>query len=815
MKTAWCFISLLCLLVGLSAQDRGLAVIARQAAGSPNFDIGKQYAVIIGIDQYQNWNPLKAAVGEAREFKRVLAENYYIDEFIELYDQDATAANLRRLFSQTLPAKLGVHDSLLLFYAGHGYLDSASNTGYWIPVDGGTDTANQDRWFANSQLRGYLSELHAQRILVLADSCFSGDLLDTRRGPAPVVDAAYYRTALQYSARQVLSSGASQTVPDQSEFGRELVGYLERNSEPLVDALSIYEHIRKGITQTLPLFGALPGNEAGASFVLFRKPAAQSAQAAPNAEMAPAATPTITVSRSYGSIIVSAATAGALFLDGKSIVDLPAGAKAKLDPVEVGDRSLELRYADGQVESRSAAVEEGQAAIVSFTYRKAAPRAAAGAVPLGFVLVQGGTFTMGSPESEAGRLDNEVQHRVTLSSFAIARTDVTVGEYKAFVNATKYKTGAEAEGTGGYASAGGQYVWRQDADWRNPYFAQTDEHPVVVISWYDAIAYCNWKSLLEGKRPAYSYNGEVDFSKWPAGWNIWKAKTDIACDFSASGYRLPTEAEWEYAAKGGPGSSLPATDAVYAGSAAIDDIAWYAGNAGKTTHPVAQKAPNALGLFDMAGDVWQWCQDWYGDYSSTEQTDPRGPDSGGSRVIRGGSWFDIAKFLRSSYRDHDIGPGYRGPNVGFRLVCSMEGASGAARAPIDQNARSADSLGVSDRLLADQKLVSPNREYTLIMQRDGNLVLYFNPTRHATWASNTYGRTKTPCLIMQEDGNLVIYDNPDDTTPDHALWASNTYGRSGDPCLKMQDDGNAVVYKSPEDTSPSNAIWASNTYRQK
>src|SRR5208282_2084742 len=253
------------------AQDRGLAVVAREVAGSPNFDVGKQYAVIIGIDQYQNWTPLKAAVSEARDVKRVLAGNYYIDEVIELYDKDATAANLRRLFSQTLPATLGVHDSLLLFYAGHGYLDSASNTGYWIPVDGGTDTENQDRWFANSQLRGYLHGFRVQRILVLADACFSGDLLDTSRGAPPVIDSAYYRTALQYTARQVLSSGASQEVPDQSEFGRELVNYLEHNSEPLVDALSIYDHIRKGITKTRPLFGTLPDNEAGASFVLFRR----------------------------------------------------------------------------------------------------------------------------------------------------------------------------------------------------------------------------------------------------------------------------------------------------------------------------------------------------------------------------------------------------------------------------------------------------------------------------------------------------------------------------------------------------------------
>ena len=270
MKTAACALFLACSLFGLSAQSRGLSVVARQVTENSNFDVGKQYAVIIGIDSYQNWNPLKGAVAEAQSLKKVLADDYYIDEFIELYNDDATASNIRKLFSQTLPSKLDVHDSLLIFYAGHGHLDE-SKSGFWIPVDGGTDTLTQDRWIPNAQLRNYIGQLKAQRILVMADSCFSGDLLNTNRGAIPNIDSAYYKQALQLTSRQVLSSGSSETVPDNSEFAQELIGYLERNTEPMVDSLSIYERIRKGMTQTLPLFGSLPGNENGASFVLFSK----------------------------------------------------------------------------------------------------------------------------------------------------------------------------------------------------------------------------------------------------------------------------------------------------------------------------------------------------------------------------------------------------------------------------------------------------------------------------------------------------------------------------------------------------------------
>lgn len=183
------------------------------------------------------------------------------------------------------------------------------------------------------------------------------------------------------------------------------------------------------------------------------------------------------------------------------------------------------------------------------------------------------------------------------------------------------------------------------------------------------MAYCNWKSQNEGRSTAYRYKGEADSKKWPLGWNT-KTHNDLSCDFSASGYRLPTEAEWEYAAKGA--SSSLVVNAVYAGSANINDVAWYSGNSGNTSHPVALKKPNALGLYDMAGNVWQWCQDWYGNYSTTVQTSPRGPDSGFHRVLRGGSWLNDTQYLRSAC--HTIrGPSNRNADVGFRLLCPQIG----------------------------------------------------------------------------------------------------------------------------------------------
>ncbi|MFZ2901020.1 MAG: SUMF1/EgtB/PvdO family nonheme iron enzyme [Saprospiraceae bacterium] len=128
-------------------------------------------------------------------------------------------------------------------------------------------------------------------------------------------------------------------------------------------------------------------------------------------------------------------------------------------------------------------------------------------------------------------------------------------------------------------------------------------------------------------------------------------------------YRLPTEAEWEYAARGGQKSAKTK----YAGSNTIGDVAWYDGNAGSKTHPVGQKKPNELGLYDMSGNVWEWCSDWYGDYPSDAQTNPTGPVRGSYRVGRGGGWDGSPRYCRVADRN-DWGPGYRDSGLGFRLV---------------------------------------------------------------------------------------------------------------------------------------------------
>lgn len=216
-----------------------------------------------------------------------------------------------------------------------------------------------------------------------------------------------------------------------------------------------------------------------------------------------------------------------------------------------------------------------------------------------------------------GLIDERPTHQVKVSSFYIGKYEVTQRQYEAVM------------GT-------------------NPSNHKGKNLPVVDVSWYDAVRFCNQLSEHGGLEPSYSFNG-----------------TNVTCDFSKNGYRLPTEAEWEYAVRGGNQSQRYK----YSGSDHPDNVAWYDDNSGEHTHEVGTKQPNELGLYDMSGNVAEWCWDWYAKdyYSHSASNNPMGPDKGSYRVIRGGSWSNGAKYLRASNRVY-ADPSYSFIGLGFRLL---------------------------------------------------------------------------------------------------------------------------------------------------
>jgi formylglycine-generating enzyme required for sulfatase activity len=362
-----------------------------------------------------------------------------------------------------------------------------------------------------------------------------------------------------------------------------------------------------------------------------------------------------------------------VFVDGERMTVSwnDGGTKAELH-VRPGARKVEVKKDGFSVDGKDLTIRDGDREI--FTARLLPDRrgakgdqpAAAGtgknpaeiinSVGMHLKLIRPGRFLMGSPGGEAGRKDNEgPQHEVEITRpFYMGACTVTKGQYAAFAKDAGFLTAAEKDGWGGSGLTLATAKWegQRGCTWRHVSFAQGDDHPVVDVSWYDARALCTWLSNKEG-RP----------------------------------YDLPTEAEWEYACRAGTTTRFWCgdADASLQGNANIADaslrqkspaVAWAVAwnDSYPFTAPVGSFRPNPWGLYDMCGNVHQWCADWYGSYQAGPVRDPRGDEKISSRALRGGSWPWEPYVCRSARRD-GIDPGFRGEDYGFRVVLRLPAAA--------------------------------------------------------------------------------------------------------------------------------------------
>ena len=629
------------------ADDRATGVDPRgQPASVPI--TGDYWALLIGIDKYAHASNLESPVKDIQALRAVLETRYgfHPSRIKQLLNAEATRNNIiKTLYRLGREAK--PEDSVFIYYAGHGQYDKAREHGWWVPTEG--TSREPGTLIENTTILRYIKGMQARHVYLVADSCFSGSLFGTRALP-PITDR-WYAELYKERSRWGLTSGGTEPVEDtglggHSTFAYFLVKMLRENKYPYLVPSTIYDSlallVSNNTTQVPRSEPLRQSGDEGGQFV-FRL---TGVGATPIQESDDAPSPSLEVTqlameREFWNSIKDSQHPQEFAAYLKQYPDgtfaelarqrLEAGleltpnfqemihlglAAAGFDPGGVGKFDADTRRAIGRwqaAQGRRATgyLDEDSAmdllrAGSREIRRQEAEKAQQAEFELPMVHVQGGTFWMGCTEEQSRCDDDEKpDHLVRVDSFEIGQYEVT------------------------------QDLWEAVMGENPSFFDHCSRCPVGHVSWDDV--------------------------------NIFLKKLNTLTE-ERYGFRLPTEAEWEYAARGGPqGKGYE-----YAGSDAPGLVAWYQENSNDTTHPVGQKEPNELGLYDLSGNVWEWVQDCWHDSYDGAPGDGRAweTEECSMRVLRGGSWGGDPRFLRSAIRYWN-GTGNRFNNLGFRVARTL------------------------------------------------------------------------------------------------------------------------------------------------
>jgi len=591
------------------------------------------YAILLGTNTYEyNLNSLRYAEKDVADMEQTLRSLGFEVQTItgSRLTKVAVKAAIKRLADKSI-----WEDLLVVYFSGHGGGNPKGLYTYYSEVEGDSE------YYTQEQLIGDMRLFKGKRALIL-DACLQGiTTKDWERKQSLGVREAIESGELDLfvaagNSQQLANDGA---VVNGKRIENGIVTYLllegiksgeiDFDNDKTVRMGDVAQYITRMSEKVAMSVAQKPEAMTNSpSFQLFKVQGSQAVTTPQNTK---------------GSFEVKSSPSGAkIEIGGTAYGNTPRSFEA--DP---GSYSVTLRMEGYEDYQETVRVEAGKSQTLTAYLKKKTSivQTPTTPTPSGMARVKGGSFQMGSNE---GSSDEKPVHTVTLMyDYWIGKYEVTFNEYDTYCAATgKSKPSDEGWGRG--------------------------TRPVMNVTWWDAIGYCNWLSEREGLKKAYDDKGNLlDKSG--------KVTTDIT---KVEGYRLPTEAEWEYAARGGQNSK----GYKYAGSNDLNEVGWYWQNSGdkwlpgtdndwdedkikankNKTRLVGEKKPNELGLYDMSGNVWEWCHDWYGGYSSVTQTNPVGPSSGAYRVNRGGSWYDFAQGCRAAYRGCST-PTFSNFNLGFRV----------------------------------------------------------------------------------------------------------------------------------------------------
>lgn len=604
---------------------------------------GKDYAVFFyGTNFQSGWQALPETAQEATELQKELSTNYNFSCESVLNPSKQTIRNKIREYNQ----RITPNDQVFFFFSMHGYYNEYSDRGYLVASDGRANDPYGDTYLSYDDLRTDLAPCKAKHILLALDACHSGSFgIRSKGGPdAPLYEKAddcptRINRTMQYQGRQYCSSGNKNAkTPAKSLFASRLLEALRKGGEGGIVQFDDLEYWIGKIGNPQPEIGTFAGHTAGGDFVFVRKNACNSTSLPNSGDNADLAAWRLAKQQnnieSYQRYIQ-------IFPNGE-FHEL-ANQYLEKKKLELAQRPDEIAWQAALVDNTLAIYQKYQQDFPQGLHFKDAGEKIKYHQLLGdkMVRVKGGTFMMGCMEIPGNCDFNEKPaHKVTLSDFYIGKFEVTIGEYLEFANENpKYYPTWLGEDSKYNLETG------FDDAFKNKGLSRTATTlPVVGITWVDAEAYCKWLSLKSGLN-----------------------------------YRLPTEAEWEYAAREGGkevlfgnGKNIADPDEInFNGTYQYKKPYSIVGVYRERTTPVGSFPPNALGLYDMSGNVSEWCSDGYSEvyYQSSPVLNPSGYSSAWYKVHRGGGWNEspvsirVTRRLQCHYLNH-------GTFIGFRLAAT-------------------------------------------------------------------------------------------------------------------------------------------------